>query len=261
MVVVCLGLDLGRFVVGEYEKLGMVAGLVPDSVSDETAPYAEMTEEYQRSLEAFRETTGLLGATGSQLTQWAERMFRLLEAQKAQVGQVGMQYAQALKSFDTARGEFAQLSPELMTPAEKESLGQIKVVYKNGEMMSGAELVDSIAAERNLRREALAGQALKVMNKALGEFSGTVERLQSEIGSVRNSPEVVHGVPSNGTWGIMGVLRGIGVSGGGGGRGLGGGGGFGGSGGLPGVGVPGGPSMPGVPGGSGLRGGVLPGGP
>ncbi|WP_185695904.1 hypothetical protein, partial [Buchananella hordeovulneris] len=106
------------------------------------------------ALEKFREATGLVGQTASQLTEWSDRMFRLLEVQAEHVGHANEQYTQAIESLDVARQEFAQLSPELMTPAEKERLGQVKIAYKNGEMMSGPELADAIADDRRIQRDA-----------------------------------------------------------------------------------------------------------
>ncbi|OKL50755.1 hypothetical protein, partial [Buchananella hordeovulneris] len=242
--------------MGAYGRLGVVAEL-PVAYEPEAAELMfDTIAEYKVSLEKFWQTTGMVGQTASELARWAERMFRLLEVQAEHASQANSRYVQAVESFEAARGEFAQLSPELMTPAEKESLGQVKVAYKNGEMMSGPELAEAIAADREAQRDALAEKTLNTMNTALRQVSGAVTDLQDGLDGAASSNDVLYGPPAD-----SGAPRGPGDFSGGGGGGRGPGGGFGGSGGLPGVGVPGGPSMPGVPGGSGLRGGVLPGGP
>ncbi|OKL52614.1 hypothetical protein [Buchananella hordeovulneris] len=236
----------------KYKELQQVAQLPSSFTADETGPLFDTIAECKVALEKFREATGLVGQTASQLTEWSDRMFRLLEVQAEHVGHANEQYTQAIESLDVARQEFAQLSPELMTPAEKERLGQVKIAYKNGEMMSGPELAEAIAADRKAQRDALAEKTLNTMNTALREVGGAIKQLKTGLEAASSSNDVLYGPPPGTKSFLRAADFGSGATSAGGGGGFGG---AGSAGGLPGGGSPGSVGLP-----AGLRGAVLPNG-
>ena len=179
----------------QYDALRAVAQQTADQGREQAVlgDIHALIDEIQAKAESFTANPGMTGQTATAALNWLAEYQAEVSEQQQMLRTIAERESLASNAVQQAQAQFRQLSPDLLSSYEANVLAkQDEVTLRSGEVVSGQEYVNSLAAQREQQREEASKRILTTLN-AEAELQGRL--VYVEIPREQGVPMVVPGCP------------------------------------------------------------------
>lgn len=179
----------------QYDALRAVAQQTADQGREQAVlgDIHALIDEIQAKAESFTANPGMTGQTATAALNWLAEYQAEVSEQQQMLRTIAERESLASNAVQQAQAQFRQLSPDLLSSYETNVLAkQDEVTLRSGEVVSGQEYVNSLAAQREQQREEASKRILTTLN-AEAELQGRL--VYVEIPREQGVPDGGAGMP------------------------------------------------------------------